>query len=93
MNKNYEDLSGFKGPHLSLVQTEYDFGTIKQSGPVVNKTFEVKNDGSEDVVIEKVLASCSCTSGKLGKQTIQPGETATLTVSFDPNYHFNPMIK
>lgn len=76
------------GPHLVLPITEFDFGDIKQSGPIVSKNFEVVNDGTENVIIEKVLASCSCTTGKIDKQTIRSGETATLTVSFDPNYHF-----
>lgn len=76
------------GPHLSLSVTEFNFGEIKQSGPIVSKDFEVKNDGTENVIIEKVLASCSCTNGKIDKEVILPGETATLTVSFDPNYHF-----
>lgn len=83
-----KSIPSITGPHLVLPINEFDFGDIKQSGPVVSKNFEVKNDGTEDVIIEKVLASCSCTTGKIDKQTIHPGETATLTVSFDPNYHF-----
>lgn len=83
-----KNIPAVTGPHPVLSVTEFDFGEIKQSGPVVSKNFEVKNDGTEDVIIEKVLASCSCTTGKIDKQTIHPGETATLTVSFDPNYHF-----
>lgn len=83
-----KNIPAVTGPHLVLSVTEFDFGEIKQSGPVVSKNFEVKNDGTEDVIIEKVLASCSCTNGKIDKEVIRPGETATLTVSFDPNYHF-----
>lgn len=89
--KNQEktkNIPSVTGPHLVLSVTEFDFEEIKQSGPVVSKNFEVVNDGTENAIIEKVLASCSCTNGKIDKQTIAPGETATLTVSFDPNYHF-----
>lgn len=86
--KEEKNIPIITGPHLILPIAEFDFGTIKQSGSIVNKNFEIKNDGVEDVIIEKVLASCSCTTGKIDKQTIRSGESAILTVSFDPNYHF-----
>lgn len=76
------------GPHLSLPVEEYDFGTVKQSGPIVKRSFEVINDGTDDVMIGKVVTSCSCTSAKINKNLIRVGESAIITVSFDPNYHF-----
>ena len=76
------------GPHLFLSVKEYDFGAIKQSGPIVRRSFEVINDGTEDVKIDKVVTSCSCTDVKINKELIKVGEAAILTVSFDPNYHF-----
>lgn len=77
-----------KGPFLMLPQAEYDFGEIKQSGPIASANFKVQNSGTEEVIIEKILTSCNCTSAKIDKNTIKSGETAVLTVSFDPNYHF-----
>lgn len=77
-----------RGPFLVLPVTEFDFGEIKQSGPIVSADFKVKNSGTEEVAIEKVLTSCSCTSAKIDKKTLKSGETAVLTVSFDPNFHF-----
>lgn len=77
-----------KGPFLMLPQVEYDFGEIKQSGPIVSTDFKVQNSGTEEVIIEKILTSCNCTSAKIDKNTLKSGETAVLTVSFDPNYHF-----
>lgn len=76
------------GPHLFLPVKEYDFGTIKQSGPVIKRSFEIINDGTDDVMIGKVVTSCSCTSAKINKDLIRVGESAIVTVSFDPNYHF-----
>ena len=76
------------GPHLTLDPEEYNFGKIRQSGGVVSKTFNVFNNGSEDVVIDEVLTSCSCTTAKIDKKLLRPGERGALTVIFDPNYHF-----
>lgn len=76
------------GSHLFIPIKEYNFGKIKQSGPIVSYKFEVANDGTEDVKIEKVLSSCNCTSAKIDKEIIKTGEKAFLIVEFDPNYHF-----
>ncbi len=77
-----------EGPHLSLSPLEYDFGTLRQSGTVATTTFDVYNDGNQEVDITDVLASCSCTTGSIDRKVLQPGDHATLTVSFDPNYHY-----
>lgn len=76
------------GPHLTLDPEEYDFGKIRQSGGTVSKTFNVFNNGSEDVTINEVLTSCSCTTAEIDKKLLRPGEQGTLTVVFDPNYHY-----
>ncbi|MDO8572600.1 MAG: DUF1573 domain-containing protein [bacterium] len=76
------------GPHLTLTPEEYDFGKIRQSGGTVSKTFDVFNNGSEDVTINEVLASCSCTTATVDKKILRPGEEGTLTIVFDPNFHY-----
>lgn len=87
------------GSHLVISPKEYDFGKIRQSGGVVSTSFQVFNNGAEDVIIEGVATSCSCTAAEidpegnlalneLGKKTIKPGEIAELKVMFDPNYHY-----
>lgn len=76
------------GPHIFLPIKEYDFGNIKQSGPIAKRSFEVINNGTEDVVIDKVVTSCSCTTAKISKSILRVGDSAILSVAFDPNYHF-----
>ena len=77
-----------KPARLIVLNAEYDFGKIKQSGGVVSRTFAVRNDGGKDAQVSEVLTSCSCTTAEIDKKVIKPGETAGLTVIFDPNYHF-----
>jgi hypothetical protein len=54
----------------------------------VSREFIVRNTTSEAVKILDVQKSCTCTSFKLGKYDLVPGETTTLTVEVDltPTY-------
>ena len=73
------------GPHLTLTPEEYDFGKIRQSGGTVSKTFDVFNNGSEDVAINEVLTSCSCTTAEIDKKLLlvilQPLQQARNSIS------------
>mgnify|MGYP001589062666 FL=1 len=88
LDRNSISVERVHGPHLTLSPREYDMGIVKQSGGLVSRTFDVFNNGSEDVAISDVLTSCSCTSATMDTQLILSGEHGTLTVVFDPNYHF-----
>ncbi len=79
-----------KGPYLLMERGDFDFGVVKQSGPFQKAEFKIKNIGSETAVIKELPSSCNCTSGATDKKEIAPGEEATLTVTFDPNYHEEP---
>lgn len=80
--------SQISGPRLTVTPHEFDFGKIRQGGGVVSTVFELYNSGSEEVIITDVIASCSCASAEVDKKTLAPGERGTLTVRFDPNYHY-----
>ncbi len=47
---------------LSVVEGDFDFGTVVMGNGVVTHNFEVKNDGAETVVVKKVYTSCGCTT-------------------------------
>ena len=87
-NRSTPSVERVHGPHLVLSPAEYDLGIVKQSGGLVLRTFDVFNNGSEDVVISDVLTSCSCTTATMDTKLIEPGGHGTLTMLFDPNYHF-----
>ena len=87
--KTQEDSS--KGSvSISFDKTEHDFGEITQFGGVVNTTFQVINVGSIDLKITSVSTSCGCTTAELKELVISPGESSTLIVFFDPNFHEEP---
>ncbi|MBI5742700.1 MAG: DUF1573 domain-containing protein [Candidatus Niyogibacteria bacterium] len=81
------------GPALYISEKEFDFGIVKQSGGTVSHDFVVRNIGSEKATIDSLPGSCACTSAKSDKKEILPGESATVTVIFDPNMHEEPKGK
>lgn len=78
---------------FSLVEKEFDFGKIKQSGPKVEHRFTITYNGEKPVKITGTPTSCACTTAKIDKTTLSKNESATLTVTFDPNLHEEPAGK
>jgi len=52
-------------PQIDLEPLFYDFGQVSQAKGVVTATFQVKNTGQSDLVINNLLSSCGCTSAAL----------------------------
>jgi hypothetical protein len=67
---------------LSLSETEFDFGKIPQGKPVTH-VFEFKNTGFTPFSLDKVQASCGCTTPEWNKDTIAPGATSKITVGYN----------
>lgn len=65
-----------------MTPSSHDFGEIRPDP--VDKTFNLKNGGDELLEITRVTTSCSCTSGEVKDREIEPGNSTTLTVRFDP---------
>ncbi len=54
---------------------------------VLNLKYIVINDGNRDLVINNMVTSCGCTTGKLSHNIIPPGHRADLSVRFDVGFH------
>ncbi|MDQ2720863.1 MAG: DUF1573 domain-containing protein [Bacteroidota bacterium] len=67
---------------LSLKESEFDFGKIPQGKPVTH-IFEFTNIGKTPFALDKVQASCGCTTPEWNKDTIAPGQTAKITVGYN----------
>lgn len=70
------------GPKLSVQQSEYDFGEVKQ-GELVEHEYIVSNTGDDLLVINDVRASCGCTAAKPEKDSLNPGESTKIKVQFN----------
>lgn len=79
------------GPRITLSRDFYDFGVIPQYGGTVEETFTVKNTGTSALTIGDLSTSCSCTSASISSTAISPGESAEVTVVFDPDFHEEPV--
>jgi len=81
------------GAQISFDRTAYDFGEVPQSQGILKTTFELKNKGTGVLEIGELSTSCGCTTAEISSESIQPNDTATLTVYFDPDFHKEPAGK
>lgn len=72
------------GPNLVVSDKTHNFGTIREADGPVTCEFVMRNDGDKPLIIMSAKAQCGCTTPKIPKQPIRPGESATLTVTYDP---------
>jgi hypothetical protein len=67
---------------ISWTSLSQDVGVIMQNKPAeVEYTF--KNSGNAPLIIENVRTSCGCTAGKYGKEPIMPGQSSSISVSYN----------
>ena len=59
---------------------EYNWGKVKIKDSPIKAVVTFKNEGTEDLVITKVSASCGCTAAKPEKDVLPPGETTVMNV-------------
>ena len=69
-------------PKLTVNKTTIDAGML-YSGEVYNARWIVKNIGNDTLKIEDIHTSCGCTSAKIPKKELLPGEFDTLDVKFN----------
>ena len=72
-------------PVITFTEKEHDFGKIKESDGKVTTVFTFKNEGMIPLVIQNAKASCGCTKPKYTEEPIEPGQTGTLSVTFNPS--------
>jgi hypothetical protein len=76
-----EELENFTT--LSFNEILHDYGTVGQESS--NTTyFEVTNTGKKPLIIDKVEASCGCTTPEKPEQPILPGKSDKIKVVFTP---------
>jgi hypothetical protein len=84
-----EDQSDFPkpsetGPHpkTSFGETEYNFGTRSRFTKGSHK-FIVTNNGEAELKLKTGRTTCQCTVGELGQDTVAPGESTTIELSWE----------
>ncbi|OAV68089.1 hypothetical protein Barb6XT_01189 [Bacteroidales bacterium Barb6XT] len=78
---------------IAVEQSVHDFGDIKEANGRVSHTFVIANQGDAPLVINRVIASCGCTTPEWTKEPIAPGKTGNVKVTFDPEKRVAPFLK
>ncbi len=81
--ENFGNLtSESKFPIVSYDKIVHDFGKVNPS-TISSVDFTMSNTGDAPLIIRKTSATCGCTASNPKKTTLQPGESTTVTVSFN----------
>jgi len=69
-------------PILSVDKPVLNFGTISQ-GKKLNFAFKLTNNGDSPLSITRTRTSCGCTVAHISTNSIAPGKSAELKITFD----------
>ncbi|WP_418833560.1 DUF1573 domain-containing protein [Parabacteroides johnsonii] len=67
---------------LETDKAEYDLGTVKE-GTTKKQTVTVQNTGTNVFKLKGFTTSCDCTEATCDWKELQPGESGTVTVSYE----------
>lgn len=77
-------LGATAGPSVHWLNTHHRFGAFHEDDGTVECTFRYVNDGDEPLRITAARSSCGCTLPRYTRDDVAPGDTAEITVSYDP---------
>lgn len=70
---------------IKWIETNHDFGAFHEETGIVNTTFKCVNISSEPIYILGARANCGCTTPSYPRDPIAPGDTAFISVGFNPS--------
>lgn len=76
-------LSSYAGAKIEWSNLRHDFGAFDESMGIATAEFTYTNTGDEPLVITGARANCGCTTPVYSTDIVQPGDSGTLTVSYD----------
>ena len=71
-----------KGPAIEVTPDFHDFDKVEQN-LTLDTEFEIRNIGTEEVIIGRISTSCGCTAALTSDQLVKPGESTTLKVTLE----------
>lgn len=69
---------------ISFDSKTHDFGKVNEEDGKITYIFDFVNKGSGSLVINRVQASCGCTTPTWSKEPIEPGKKGSITVTYNP---------
>jgi hypothetical protein len=78
---------------ITFEKNTHDFGKIKEQDGVATVVFSFQNTGDAPLVINRVQASCGCTTPSWTREPILPGKTGNITAAYNPANRPGTFIK
>lgn len=72
---------------------DYNFGSFKEANGNVTGSVRLVNHGPEATFINRVRPSCGCTGASYPHTMIEPGDTATISFTYNPQGRPGPFDK
>lgn len=73
-------------PSIAVEATSLDLGNVV-NGDIVSRDLTVRNDGEADLVIDRIITSCTCTQASIEPMTIAANQSGILHIEFDSGFH------
>lgn len=74
----------FATQQIDWVESTHDFGAIDEEAGPVGCELKFINRGSAPVAVSGASASCGCTTPRYSRESVAPGDTGVVRVTFDP---------
>lgn len=78
-----EEKKEYNGAHLTLEQSEYNFGDVSRKGENKSCLFCFVNDGTEPLVVLSAVTSCSCIKAEFSRKPIAVGEAGVIKLMLE----------
>lgn len=72
------------GAQVRWIEKIHDFGAFDEDLGTVYCRFGAVNEGTEPMAVIAARANCGCTRPEFTREPVNPGDTAWVTVGFDP---------
>jgi hypothetical protein len=69
---------------IKWLKVNHNFGAFNESDGPVTCSYQYVNSGDKPLVIVSARATCGCTSPKYSNKKLAPGDTAEISVTFNP---------
>lgn len=77
-------LGAYAQGEVKWLETEHDFGTFQEVNGKVSCVMRMVNSGDKPLVITRVQSSCGCTATEFTRDEVAPGDTARVTLTYNP---------
>lgn len=72
-------------PQATWLERKHDFAVFKEQDGKVTCQMRLVNSGNQPLLIVKAQAGCGCTGVHYPEEAIAPGDTATVSITYNPS--------